>query len=85
MQLMLVLPRKLIQRASREQTQLLFPIVVPITETTEINPPIRRIKGSCVRRYTNAVKTTNAERPATFTNAILVPGPTDITRLDLLI
>ncbi len=84
MQLMRVLLRKLIRRAFDEQTQLLFSMVVPITETTEINPPIRRIKGSCVRRYTNAVKTTNAERPAIFISAILFPGPTVTTRFDLL-
>jgi len=75
--------KKLSRRIFGNQNQVLFPIVAPITETTEIKPPIRRIRGSCVRTYTNAVKATNAERPATLINAALAPGPTVTTWLGL--
>ena len=44
-------------------------MVAPITETTEIKPPTKRIKGCCVLRYTRAVKTIRAVKPARLMSA----------------
>ena len=49
-------------------------IVAPMTDTTEIRPPIKSIRGSWVLRYTKAVKATRAVNPATLMRADLDPG-----------